>query len=133
MARKTSLKRSSRASSRQNSWKQVLSLIALIPMFVGALLILTALTGFVVWTSAPEQALMGGFYILFSFVVLNTLQKQWTLVIGWLLVSASVWVLTSRGEFGFGIGGVGLAAVGVALICRQFLRQRREYLDRQPH
>jgi hypothetical protein len=131
MASKRSLSQrsSSKHSTRKQSWQQILLLLALVPLVVGLLLILTALTGAVVWGTSWEQAVIGGFYILFSFVASNALQKQWTLVIGWLLLGVAAWLGINWPEVVARIIAAPLAGLSVALISREFLRRRRQYLD----
>jgi hypothetical protein len=104
----------------------------MVPLFIGLLLILTALTGAVVWGTPQEQAVIGGFYILLSFVASNALQKQWLLVIGWLLLGVAAWVGVNRPEVAAKVVAAVLAGLGVALVSREFLRRRQQYLDKKP-
>jgi hypothetical protein len=104
----------------------------MVPLFIGLLLILTALTGAVVWGTPQEQAVIGGFYILLSFVASNLLQKQWVLAVGWSLPGVAAWVGTSWPGVEAKVVAAVLAGLGVALISREFLRRRQQYLDKRP-
>jgi len=112
-------------------WQQVLALLALVPLVVGALLILTTLTGLLVWSGPREQVIMGACYILLSFALSNALQKQWTLVAGWLLMGVAIWLGTHWTHLGLRIFAAAWAGVGVMLISKKFFQQRRQYLDQK--
>ena len=101
----------------------------MMPLGVGLLLVITALAGAVVWGTAQEQVMMGGFYILFSFVAANAIQKQWELVAGWALVGVAIWLMLNRTEMGAKVAAAAFIGVGVALLSREFLRRRRQYLE----
>ena len=111
------------------SWRQMFLALALVPLVLGLLLIITALVGAVVWRSPGEQAAMGGFYILFSFVASNALQKQWSLAVGWSLLGVAIWLAVYWPGLGARLAAAALAGLSVAIISRQFLRRRRQYLD----
>ena len=130
MAIKHSLSRRlpSNHSTQKQLWYQILSVLALIPLLVGSLLILTALTGFLVWPTIWEQVIMGSLYVLASFVLSNALQKQWRLALGWLFLVAAIWLGLIWSAIEVGIVAAALAGLGTALLSREFLRRRRQYL-----
>ncbi len=129
MAAKRSRRRLSSKQHRMWSWQRVLLLLVMMPLGVGLLLIVTALAGAVVWGAPREQVMMGGFYILFSFVASNAIQKQWELVAGWTSLGAATWLMLNRPEMWAKVAAAAFMGVGVALLSREFLRRRRQYLD----
>ncbi|MCG3211310.1 MAG: hypothetical protein FOGNACKC_04953 [Anaerolineae bacterium] len=130
MAIKHSLSRRSLSnhSTQKQLWYQIFLVLALVPLLVGILLILTALTGALVRPTAWEQAIIGSLYILTSFVLSNVLQKQWKLMLGWLLLGAAIWLGLNWAETGVRILAAAMAGGGIALIFREFLRRRQQYL-----
>lgn len=130
MAIKHSLSRRSlpNHSAEKQLWYQIFLVLALVPLLVGILLILTALTGALVRPTAWEQAIIGSLYILASFVLSNVLQKQWKLMLGWLLLGAAIWLGLNWAETGVRILAAAMAGGGIALIFREFLRRRQQYL-----
>ena len=130
MAIKHSLSRRSppNHSAQKQLWPQILSVLALVPLLVGSLLILTALTGFLVWPTVWEQVIMGSLYVLVSFALSNALQKQWRLTLGWLLLGAAIWVGLVWSVIEVRIVAAVLAGLGTALISKEFLRRRQQYL-----
>lgn len=128
-SRSTNRRLSSKRAASKYPLRQMLQALALVPLVLGVLLILTALVGAIVWRSSQEQAVMGGLYILFSFAASNALQKQWSLVLGWVLLGAAIWLAVYLPTLGARFAAAALAGLGVAIISRQFLRRRRQYLD----
>lgn len=122
---------SSRKRAQNLLGKQWLVLLSMVPLAVGLLLIIGALTGAVVWGTAGEQFAMGGFYALFSFVASNLLQKQWVLAGYWTLLGFAVWLILNQEQAEAKIIAAALLAIAVALLSRQLLRRRRQYLDTQ--
>jgi len=106
-------------------------LLALVPLGVGVLLIISAFTGIVVWGGPREQVIIGGLYVLFSFVASNAVQKEWVLAGGWTLLGLAAWLVLSRQETGSKIIAAAFFGIGVAALSRELLRRRREYLDRE--
>lgn len=113
-------------------WRRLLAILALVPLVVGVLLILTALTGLLIWSNMREQIIVGVYYILASFTLSNALQLEWKLTIGWLLLGAAVWLGMQWTCWGARILAAALAGVGVMLLSREFLLRRRRYLEQQP-
>lgn len=122
---------SSRARVRNLSGQQWLVLLSMVPLAVGLLLIIGALTGAVVWGTAREQFVMGASYGLFSFVASNLLQKQWVLAGCWTLMGFAVWLILDQEQAAAKIIAAALLAFAVALLSRELLRRRRQYLDTQ--
>jgi hypothetical protein len=130
MAAKSSIQRSSRKSDVQESfWRQAILLLAVVPAAVGLLLIATAAFGFIVWDTTREQVVMGGFYILFTFLASNAIQKEWRLVAGWMMLGAAAWLALSRPEIEVKIAAAVLIGLAVALLSGEFFRRRRKYLS----
>lgn len=115
-------------STQKQLWYQTLLLLALVPLLVGILLILTALTGVVVWYTPWEQVVIGGLYIVVSFVFSNLLQKHWKLAVGWLLLGAAVWLGMSWPAVEVKVAAAALAGLSIAVLSREFLRKRQQYL-----
>lgn len=101
----------------------------MVPLAVGLLLITGALTGAVVWGTARKQLVMGGFYALFSFVASNVIQTHWVLAGCWTLLGLAAWLVLNQQQTDAKIMAAGFLAIGVALLSREFLRRRRQYLD----
>jgi membrane associated rhomboid family serine protease len=116
-------------SSTKQTWREILQVLALIPLVLGGLLILTGLTGAVVWGSVGEQFAMGSFYVLFSFALSNALQKQWSLVLSWLFLGAGIGLAIGGSDTGARIAAAAAIAASIAVLAREFLRRRRQYLD----
>ena len=116
-------------SSKKQTRREILQVVALIPLVLGGLLILTDLTGAVVWGSAGQQLAMGSFYVLFSFALSNAFQKQWQLTLGWLVLGAALWLAISGSDHGVRIVAAALIALSIGVLAREFLRRRRQYLD----
>ena len=94
-------------------------------------MIISAFTGVVVWGAPREQVIMGGFYVLFSFIASNAIQKEWVLAGGWTLLGLATWLVMNRQETETRIIAAALLGIGVAALSRELLRRRREYLDRK--
>jgi multisubunit Na+/H+ antiporter MnhE subunit len=120
---------SSRRRAQKLSWQQRLVLLSMVPLAVGVLLIIGALTGAVVWGTARKQLVMGGFYALFSFVASNLIQKRWVLAGCWTLLGLAVWLVVNQQQTEARIMAAAFLAIAVALLSREFLRRRRHYLD----
>ncbi len=116
-------------SSQKKNWSEALQVLALAPLAVGVLLLLTALTGLLVWGSALGQIVAGIVYILLAFALSNAVQKQWGLAAGWLMVGGALWLELGLPVDAVRIAAGALAAVGVAILAREFLRRRRQYLE----
>ena len=132
MAARPSVQRQlSRSDNRKVPWRRLLLLVTLVPLGVGVLLIISAFTGVVVWGAPREQVIMGGFYVLFSFIASNAIQKEWVLAGGWTLLGLATWLVLNRQETETRIIAAALLGIGVAALSRELLRRRREYLDRK--
>jgi hypothetical protein len=130
MAVKPSIqKASSKHGHQKRSWEKWLLLLAMVPLAVGILLIISAFTDAVVWGTPRKQILMGVFYILFSFVASNVIQKQWNLTAGWTLLGLAIWLGLDRQETVVKIIAAAFLGISVSLLMREFLRRRRRYLD----
>lgn len=116
-------------ASARPTWKALLSLLALAPLLLGAVLIIAATADILVWDTPWEQVTMAGFYILVSFVATNALERQWALVSGWSLLGVAVWMGVAWPEWQGRIVAGALAGVGVGLLSREFFRRRQLYLD----
>jgi len=126
MAKRSSTRRSSsQRRTRKPTWQQWLLALMLVPLGVGLLLILGALTNVIVWGSRQKQGVMGGFYVLFSFVASNAIQKQWVLSAGWTLLGAAAWLALNRPEVWARVAAATLVGIGVGLITREFFRRWR--------
>ena len=101
----------------------------MVPAAVGLLLIIAAVCGAVVWDSTQQQVMMGFFYILFSFVVSNAIQKQWKLVAGWAVLGSAVWLAVNQSAMEAKLASAALIALGIGLLSSEFLRRRQQYLD----
>jgi hypothetical protein len=121
------------SSSKQGGpkpfWQQGLLLLAMVPLGVGLLLIISAFTGFLAWGTPRKQVMMGGFYILSSFVASNTIQKQWVLAVGWTLLGLAAWLGLNQQEAVVKFIAAAFFGVSVTLLAREFLRRRRRYLE----
>jgi hypothetical protein len=120
----------SRTSHKQTR-HEILQILAIIPLVVGGLLLLTAFTGLIVWDTAESQVVMGCLYILISFGASNAIQKKWLLALGWLLLGIALWLFESGPDIVIRILAGAIVSVSIALLAREFLRQRRQYLDSQ--
>jgi hypothetical protein len=120
---------SSKHGSPKRFWPQALLLLAMVPLVVGLLLIISAFTGAVVWDTPRKQVIMGGLYILFTFVATNVIQKQWTLAAGWTLFGFAGWLGLNQQEAAVRIIAAASFGVSVALLTKEFLRRRRRYLN----
>ncbi len=86
-------------------------------------MIFGAVLDIVVWISPPAQALLGGLFVLISFVLSNALQKQWNLALGWLLLGAAIWLwLSWLGTWMRGLAYL-LGGVGLFLLAKEFMRR----------
>jgi hypothetical protein len=130
-ARRSLHRQSSRSDNRKVPWRRLLLLLTLVPLGVGVLLIISAFTGVVVWGAPREQVIMGGFYVLFSFIAANAIQKEWVLAGGWTVLGLAAWLVLNRQETVTRIIAAALLGMGVAALSRELLRRRREYLDRK--
>jgi hypothetical protein len=130
MEAKRSIKNpSSKRGDPKRFWQKWLLLLVMVPLGVGLLLIISAFTGAVVWGTPRKQVIMGGLYILFSFVASNAIQKQWVLAAGWALLGLAAWLGLNQQEPVVKIIAAAFLGVSVALLIREFLRRRRRYLD----
>lgn len=112
-----------------SSLRRVLLVLALAPLILGILLIVTALAGVVMWRSPGEQVAVGCLYVLFSFAASNALQKQWRLAFGWVLFGLALGLAVFGSSVGARAAAAALAGVSAAIVARQFMRRRRQYLD----
>lgn len=119
---------SSKHGDPKRFWQKWLLLIAMVPLAVGVLLIISAVTDAVVWGTPRKQVMMGGLYILFSFVASNAIQKQWMLAAGWTLLGLAIWLGLNQQETVVKIIAAAFLGISVALLMREFLRRRRRYL-----
>ena len=110
-------------------WQKWLLLLVMVPLGVGVLLIICVLTDVLVWDTPRKQVMMGGLYILFSFVASNAIQKQWLLAAGWALLGLAAWLGLSQQETVVKIIAAAFLGMSVAVLMREFLRRRRRYLD----
>jgi hypothetical protein len=130
VAAKQSIRRAaSRRGVRHVPWQRALLLLAVAPLAVGILLIITASVGFIVWDTPMQQIIMGGFYILFSFAASNAVQKEWKLAASWALLGVAAWLALNRPETGVKIVAAALIGLSVTLISSEFLRRRRQALE----
>ncbi len=120
---------SSKHEGPKRFWQKWPLLLAMVPLGVGILLIITAFTDAVVWGTPRKQVVMGGLYILFSFVASNAIQKQWILAAGWTLLGLAAWLGLNQEETVVKIIAAAFLGISVALLMREFLRRRRRYLD----
>jgi hypothetical protein len=120
---------SSQRGSSKPSWQKWLLLLAMVPLGVGILLIISAFTDAVVWETPRKQVMMGALYILASFVASNALQKQWMLTASWTLLGVAAWLGLSQQDTAFKILAAAFLGISVALLMREFLRRRRRYLS----
>jgi hypothetical protein len=120
---------SSKHGSPKRFWPQALLLLAMVPLGVGLLLIISAFTGALVWDTPRKQVMMGGLYILFSFVASNAIQRQWTLAAGWTLLGLAAWLGLNQQEMAVKIIAAAFFGISVALLTRELLRRRRRYLN----
>jgi hypothetical protein len=129
MATKPSIqKATSKHGHQKRSWEKWLLLLAMVPLAVGVLLIISAFTDAVVWGTPRKQVLMGGLYILFSFVASNAIQKQWNLAAGWTLLGLALWLGLNHQEKVVKIIAAAVLGISVSVLMREFLRRRRRYL-----
>jgi hypothetical protein len=110
-------------------WQKWLLLLAMVPLGVGLLLIISSFTGFLAWGTPRKQVVMGGLYILFSFVASNAIQKQWILAAGWTLLGLAAWLILNQQETVFKIIAAAFLGISVPLLMREFLGRRRRYLE----
>ncbi len=120
-------------SSQKQTRREILQVLALVPLLIGGLLLLTAFTGAIVWGTTEQQVAMGVFYILFSFAASNAIQREWRLMLGWLLLGAAIWLFISISDSVVRVGAAVLIATSTGIVAREFLRRRRQYLDSQTH
>ena len=66
-------KQADQPESQQKQWRNILILVTVTPLGIGLLLIFLAMFEIIWWVSAPAQALLGGYFILASFVLFNAL------------------------------------------------------------
>jgi hypothetical protein len=130
MAAKPSIQKpSSKHGHQKRFWEKWLLLLAMVPLAVGVLLIISAFTDAVVWGTPRKQVIMGGLYILFSFVASNAIQKQWNLAAGWTLLGLAIWLGLNHQETVVKIIAAAFLGISVSLLMRELLRRRRRYLD----
>ena len=120
----------SRTRQKQTRY-EIFQILAIIPLVVGGLLLLTAFTGLIVWDTAEYQVVMGCLYILISFAASNAIQKQWLLTAGWLLLGFALWLFESGPDTSVRILAAVIVSLSIGLLAREFLRRRRQYLDSQ--
>ena len=118
-------------SSTKQTRQEIFVILALVPLAVGVLLILSAFTGLYVWGTLVQQILTGGLYILLSFAASNALQKQWTLAGGWVLMGTAVWLWLNVADANIAIVSGALVSIGIAVVVREFLLRRQQYLNSQ--
>ena len=118
-------------TSHKQTRHEILQILAIVPLVVGGLLLLTAFTGLIVWDTAESQVVMGCLYILISFGASNAIQKKWLLTSGWLLLGIALWLFESGPDIVIRILAGAIVSVSIALLAREFLRRRRQYLDSQ--
>jgi hypothetical protein len=120
---------SSKPGGSKRFWHHWLLILAMVPLGVGLLLIISAFTGVVVWGTLEKQVLMGGLYILFSFAASNAIQRQWTLAAGWTLLGLGAWLGLNHREAEAKIIAAALFGTSIALLAREFFRRRHRYLN----
>ena len=69
-------------TSHKQTRHEILQILAIVPLVVGGLLLLTAFTGLIVWDTAESQVVMGCLYILISFGASNAIQKKVVTYVG---------------------------------------------------
>ena len=115
--------RSAQGRSQKASWQKWLLALTLVPLVGGVVLIIGALSDIIVWSSRADQIAMGCFYILFSFVASNAVQKQWNLAGGWTLIGIAAWVVLNSSDVLLRVVAAALAGIGMALVSREFLKR----------
>jgi hypothetical protein len=130
MTKKGTSKSKSQPASSSNKpesiWRRILLLLPLTLLAGGLLLIFGAVFDLVIWFSPPAQALLGGLFVLISFVALNVLQKQWSLAVGWLLLGLGIWLWFAFVETWIRAVTYLMAGVGIFLIGKEFVRRFQE-------
>ena len=121
-------------SQQGKGWRRFLLLATLTPLAAGLLLIFGAVFDMIIWVSVPAQALLGGLFMLGSFVLFNVLQNQWLLALGWLLLGLALWLGLTWWEtwlrgIAYLLGGVGIILLAKAFIER-FQEQQRQVKKR---
>jgi|GEM_PF-767002 len=117
----------SSSAEQSKGWKRFLLLVTLTPLAAGLLLIFGAVFDMIVWISPPAQALLGGLFVLGSFVIFNALQNQWNLALGWLLFGLAIWMwLTWLDNAWLRLVAYALGASGLVLLGIEFVRRYRE-------
>ncbi len=107
----------------QSVWKKWLLVFTMAPLVLGLLFIAITLLDIVVWGSLELQAVVGVFCVLVSFVASNTLQKQWLLAGGWLMLTVAIWLwLNWRGTWVRGLSYV-VGGLGLFLLAREFMQR----------
>jgi hypothetical protein len=77
----------------------------------------------IVWISPPDQALLGGMFVLGSFAAFNAVQQQWDLATGWLLLAVGIWLGLARSALLFQLLGLALVIMGLYFLAREFFRR----------
>lgn len=104
-------------------WKRLLLLLPLTPLAAGLLLIFGSVADMIVWISPPDQALLGGMFVLGSFAAFNAVQQQWDLATGWLLLAVGIWLGLARSALLFQLLGLALVMAGLYFLAREFFRR----------
>ncbi len=122
--------RSTKSSSSSNKpdtiWRRILVLLPLPLLAAGLLLIFGAVFDLIVWFSPSAQALLGGVFVLASFVAFNALQKQWTLAAGWLLLGMAIWLWFALTDTWLRVLTYFLGGGGLFLLAKEFTRRFQE-------
>ena len=124
--KRSSNKQLPQPETQENKWRNVLMLITVTPLAIGLLLIFLAMFEIVWWVSVPAQALLGGYFILASFVLFNVLQNQWTLAAGWLLFGSAIWIWLNWIDTPFRFIAYLVGAAGLVLLGKEFVQRYRE-------
>jgi hypothetical protein len=114
---------SSSTEAAPGVWKRVLMLLPLTPLAAGLLLIFGSVADMIVWISPPDQALLGGMFVLGSFAAFNAVQQQWDLATGWLLLAVGIWLGLVRSALLFQLLGLALVVGGLYFLAREFFRR----------
>jgi len=98
-------------------------LLPLTPLAAGLLLIFGSVADMIVWISPPDQALLGGMFVLGSFAAFNAVQQQWDLATGWLVLAVGIWLGLARSTTLFQMLGLALVVIGLYILAREFARR----------
>ena len=123
---RSSKKQPPQPETQDQKWRNILLLITVTPLGIGLLLIFLAVFEIIWWISAPAQALLGGMFVLSSFVIFNAIQKQWALAVGWLLFGTAIWMWLTWMDSPLRFVAYLIGAVGLVFLGKEFVQRYRE-------